>query len=80
MDMYSRNTKPENICYIAPIGSNKDSYSGTSLQRMRLGQGLKFRSQYNGICPNDYMRGENNMCYPTVRYEGSFYKKKLSHV
>lgn len=43
--------------------------------RMRVGEGIRFRSQYDGICPLGYVMGPNNLCIAQDEPIGRFYDK-----
>jgi hypothetical protein len=49
--------------------------------RRRLGEGLRFRSQHEGICPLGWKIGENQYCHPIEEEsEGLFYKRDIPGV
>jgi hypothetical protein len=69
--------------YVGPYGCNISKYKSNppypviDPARMRLGEGIKFRSRYDNQCPLGYVMGANQMCYKQDEPIGRFYNREF---
>lgn len=63
-------------CNISPYKRNP-SYPVVDPGRLRLGWGVQFRSQYEGLCPIGYVMGANNVCHQMDEPIGYFYSDQV---
>ena len=69
-----------NICKVSPYKSSPP-YPIVDPGRLRLGEGIRYRSQADGIVMPDFVMGPNQIAYPKPQENNDFfYTRKLFNV